>query len=902
MGRDAEKLVIDRMLSGARVGQSAALALVGEAGIGKSSLLEHALAVAGDMRVLWATGVEAESTVAFAGLHQLLHPVLDRLVGLPAPQREALEVALALRAGPAGERFAVGAATLGLLSRLADDGPVLLVVDDVHLWDRSSLQAIGFVGRRLVADRIALLLAARPTDPDPVLELGLPRLEVPGLSATDSLALLAQRDGRFVDGELATRLQQSCGGNPLALVELASDGEQLWRLSPEAPVPVPDTVRDAFGRRVAALPPAVARLLLLAAVADGDLLLVSRALPDGANLDLTAAEDAGLVTLAAGRVEFRHALTRAGVYSVASGAQRRQAHALVAAALPAASLERRAWHLSEATIGLDDQVADLMQSVGDRALARGATAVAATAYERSALLSRDGAGARLLAAGEAAWMSGQTLRAGELLDRARAASSDVVVRAGIDGMQGRIALGAGSLQTAHGLLTTAAAALATQDPDAATMLLSDAVSACFYLADAPAAVQLVTALQETVSRCGTAHAQIRGELSSGVAEILAGRPGSDRIRAAVSRLLALPDGQDHRRRPSWMVLGPLFLRESTTGQQLVRHAVDELREHCALSALPEFLFHTARLAATGDSWESGLSWYAEGAALARESGRSTDLAMCLAGLAWLQARRGDADQCRGHAAESTELAQRHDLHLGLAWSMFALGDLELALGRPEAALPHFERLQRLLDDRGLADIDLSPAPEIAECLSRTGRTTEAAEIAQRYVAGAATKGQPWGAARAERSLALTDPDWANDHFERALERHALSPDRFEEARTQLSYGTALRRGRRKVDARLQLRPALATFERLGARPWADAAAAELAATGEHPHRRGADELDHLTPQELQISRLLGAGSTTREAATALFLSPKTVEYHLRHVYTKLGINSRAALADRLGSL
>ena len=902
VGRDAEKLVIDRLLSGARVGHSAAVALIGEAGIGKSSLLAHALDVAGDMRVLRAVGMETESTLAFAGLHQLLLPVLDRLAGLLEPQREALEVALALRTGPAGERFAVGAATLALLSRVADDGPVLLVIDDAHLWDRSSLQAVGFVGRRLVADRIALLLAARPTKPDPILEIGLPRLEITGLSPAESLDLLAQRDGRFIDCELAARLQQSCGGNPLALVELTADGEQLWRLSPEVPVPVPDTVRDAFGRRVSALPHRVAGLLLLAAVADGDLMLMSQALPDGDDLDLTAAEDAGLVTLTAGRVEFRHALTRAGVYSVATGRERREAHAAVAAALPAESVERRAWHLSEATIGLDDAVADLMHSVGDRASARGATAVAATAYERAAMLARDGGGARLLAAGEAAWMSGQSERAVDLLNRAREASADVVVRAGIDGLRGRIALGAGSLQNAHRLLTGAAGELAARDPDGATMLLSDAVTACFYLADAPAALELVTALQDTVSRCQTDHAQIRGELSAGIAEILAGRPGSDRIRDAVSRMLALPDWADDQRRPSWMVLGPLFLRESMTGQRLVRHAVDELREHCALTALPEFLFHTARLAATSDNWESALSWYAEGAALARESGRSTELAMCLAGLAWLHARRGDIDDCHRHAAESTRVAYAHDLHLGLAWSMFALGDLELALGHPETALPHFERLQRLLDDRGLADIDLSPAPEITECLGRTGRPREAAEVAQRYVAGAHAKGQPWAAARAGRSLGLTDPDGGAAHFERALGLHALSPDRFEEARTQLSYGSALRRGRRKVDSRVQLRAALATFERLGARPWADAAAAELAATGEHPHRRGADQLDELTPQEMQIARLLGAGSTTREAATALFLSPKTVEYHLRHVYTKLGINSRGVLADRLGSL
>ncbi|CAN5151038.1 LuxR family transcriptional regulator [soil metagenome] len=905
IGRDAERQVIARLVSAARVGHSSALVLVGEAGVGKTTLLEHAVELADDMRVLQAAGSEPERDVAFAGLLQLLRPVLDGLAMIPAPQVEALAVALALREGRVGGRFAVGAATLTLLSRVAEESPLLLVIDDAHALDRSSAEALAFVGRRLLADKIGLLICSRPDADSPLLDTDLPRLRLEGLSLAAVTELMTTQASAVVAPELAERLHRATAGNPLAVVELAGEMDMLERLPPQTPLPVPEAVHRAFSRRIADLDQPVQTVLLLAAIADGDLGVVTRAAP-GLQVevaDLGQAEEAQVVQILPGRVEFRHPLMRASVYADAAPALRRRAHRAVAESLPEVDLERRAWNLCHATVGVDDQVAAGIDLVGRRALARSAHAVAATALERAALLSSADAdrAQRFLAAGEAAWLAGQVTRAQSLLAQAVHLAAEPHIRAEIEGLQGNIALRAGSLEEARTVLLQAAEQLVEVDPDGAAMLLADTVTACYYLADAATALQVTTRLDELIDRCCTDEARIRATLTGGTAQVLAGTGGSDRIRVAVDELLALPKWTDDQRRPGWMVLGPLFLRESDTGREIVRHAVEELREHCALVTLPNLLSYTARDEASTDRWASALTGYEEGIALARESGQTTDLTLCLAGLAWLQARTGSEEACRRSAAETIQLAEHHHIHMGRAWATFALGELELAHGRPAKALEQFEALGRLLEDIGCMDVDLMPGAEHAEALHHLGRTTEAAEVARGYHARAVAKGQPWAMARAQRALAIADEEpsrWA--HFDAALELHHASPDVYEEGRTQLAYGAALRRDRQRVAARPVLRSALATFERLGARPWADIAARELAATGERPHRRGENELDLLTPQELQIARLLGSGRTTRQAAAAMFLSPKTVEYHLRHVYTKLGISSRAELASHLG--
>lgn len=292
--------------------------------------------------------------------------------------------------------------------------------------------------------------------------------------------------------------------------------------------------------------------------------------------------------------------------------------------------------------------------------------------------------------------------------------------------------------------------------------------------------------------------------------------------------------------------------------------------------------------------------YAEGIHLAREAGQAADLAACLAGLAWLEARQGREAECRVHAGEAAALCASRHIALFQCWSLYAVGELELGLGRPDAAIEQLDRLVTLLSGLGVVDVDLSPAPELVDALMRVGRYHEARTGATHYASRALTKGQPWALARAARAVALVCPDAETDvHFRAALDHHARTLDSFELARTRLAYGSRLRRVRRRGDARSPLRLSLATLEALGAAPWADQAATELRATGETAQRRGVRALDSLTPQELQVARMLAAGRTTREAAAALFLSPKSVEYHVRHVYVKLGIRSRAELANGL---
>jgi DNA-binding CsgD family transcriptional regulator len=355
---------------------------------------------------------------------------------------------------------------------------------------------------------------------------------------------------------------------------------------------------------------------------------------------------------------------------------------------------------------------------------------------------------------------------------------------------------------------------------------------------------------------------------------------------------------DDPARPDWTIIGTLFLRESGTGRDLIRRVVEEQRARTALGALPNLLFHTARDDATSDRWRSALSSYDESIALARETRQTTDLAVSLAGLAWLQARMGLTDESTANAAEAVTLGTQHDIMLAQVWAKFALGDLALATGDTGEAIRHYLGLQSMLRDICFGDVDVAPGPELAEAQLRHGEPVAAKQTAHEYFRLACEKGQPWALARAHRAVAMntTDSGEQTAHFERALEFHDHSPDSFEEARTRLSFGGALRRAKSRVAARPQLRLALAGFDRLGARPWADLAANELEATGERARRSGDGRLGVLTLQETRVAQMLGTGRTTKETAAELFLSPKTVEYHLRHIYQKMGIRSRSQLS------
>ncbi|NUU18555.1 AAA family ATPase [Cellulomonas humilata] len=897
VGREQERQVIRKLVASARVGESGALVLAGEAGIGKSALLEDAAAAVTEagMRVLRAAGIDAEREVPFGGLLQLLRPVLDHLDAIPAPQAEALGSALALVPGSAGERFAVGAAVLSLLSRVADDGPVAVIVDDAHLLDPPSAQALCFAARRLTADPVVVLLAARDETPSVVSSAGLPTLVLGGLTDADA-AELAGSLGRRLPDEARARLLSSTGGNPLALLELTDEGFDA--LPPGAPVPVPASLARTFARRADALSEGARTALLVAAAAGGDLAAITDACAllgvSVGDLDEAAREQ--LLTVDAHRVTFRHDLVRSGVYAEAAPGARRAVHAALAQAVPADDVDRRAWHLGEATASPDASVAAVLDEAATRARGRGAWAVAAAGFDRAAGLSPDPAdrAQRLVSAAESAWRAGLPDAALDQLARASELPRSPALRTRAATLDGTIAARTGSVERARDVFVTAGTR-ADVDPDTAVAMLAEGILACMFAGDvatAEAATARIAALEPR-----TARARWVGSMATAVADILAGHGGPDLLRAAMAEVDQYLD--DPQLAP-WLVILPLYLRESTVGRDVIPTVVPHSRRRSDIGGLPILLFYVARDQATTDRWDDAVAGYTEGIQLAREAGQATDLTACLAGLSWLEARRGDADACLAHAEEALAIAGEHHLGFHQTWAMTALAERELNLGRTDAALERFRELDVVLADLGLVDVDISPAAEMVEVLVRQGKTDEAGALAASLTERAEVKGQPWSLARAARAAGLTCPDTDVDVcFSVALAYHQHTPDAFETARTELAYGSRLRRMKRRVDSRPHLRSALATFERLGAVPWADQAAAELRATGETAQRRSATGLDHLTPQELQVASMLAAGRTTREAAAALFLSPKTIEYHLRNVYLKLGIRSRAELAGAI---
>jgi DNA-binding CsgD family transcriptional regulator len=511
--------------------------------------------------------------------------------------------------------------------------------------------------------------------------------------------------------------------------------------------------------------------------------------------------------------------------------------------------------------------------------------------------------ARLAAAGEAAWLAGLTERAVELLDRALQSRPDALLRAHIQELRGAVETRCGSLDRALSTLMEAAEAVEDTDPDTAIRLFADGIHVSFYLGEPAAAMRACTAIDRLLVSSVDPNARFLGSVASGMALVLngAGASGIERVRSATYQLVVPDEVPADRFRLPLRLQGALWLRDSGQHRDVVVEAIDRMREQAALGSLPYLLMHIARDAATTDRWDDAESAYLEGIRLARETGQTTDLAASLAGLACLNARRGRVEDCRDNVSAAEELCRRNHIRMASFWLEFAQGDLAAGLGDAAGAVHHYEALQSALAATGFADPDQSCAPELVETYVHLGRLEDAARVAKEFASQAEAKAQPWSLARAERAFGLcTSGAQAQTHFRAALQLHEQTPDRFERARTELAFGARLRRERRRSEARPLLRSALETFELLGAAPWADRAAQELQATGETVHRREANAMDELTPQERQIAQLLAQGRTTREAAAALFLSPKTVEYHLRHVYLKLGVRSRASLAALFG--
>ncbi|MFB9905447.1 helix-turn-helix transcriptional regulator [Allokutzneria oryzae] len=878
-GRAAELAALDDVLAAARNRTGRALALLGDPGAGKSSLLAEAADRARPMRVLRATGAEPEAGLAFAALHQLLRPVAHLAEDLPGAQRDAVRGALGLAESRTDDRFLVSAAVLSLLVEAAEPDGLLCVVDDFQWFDRASADTLLFAARRLRTESVSLLIAARDTAEVRHALRGAEQLRVAGLDDRSAATLLVGSTPA-VAAELTTLTK----GNPLALSELA---ELLTpaQLSGAAPLPDPLPVGDVFGEQVARLPEDTRLVLLVAALEGlGDVGVVLRAataLGIGADA-LHAAEQAGLVAVDGAALRFRHPLIRSAVYTGAGSALRRRVHGALADAV-GGDADRRARHLADAALGPDEAVASALAESAHRARERGGYADAAEALGRAAALTPEpGARARRLAeAAGAAWLGGRPGQAQSWLAAAQDLAADEDLKAELSQLRGRFELNSGDAAEAMRIFLDAAGDRVE--------LLSDAAEAASYVGDTAVAIEVgrrAEALDDSYLRSmlvGTAALQA-GDTERGTAVLRSAlrEPGDD----AVSLL--------------WASSAASHLGEVDAAADFATRAGRVARVSGMVGTLPVVL----EFAATAERMNSRLTHSAalseEALTLAREAGYTNSAAAHLANLAMVAAIQGREDECRAHANEALAIAIPHRVGLRVGVASYALGLLDLGLGRVEAA---HERLTALTTAGPGAGHPIA-------VWGSTGDRVEAAVAAGDLDAARASVDfiERWSVnattARARalvaRCRALIEND-AVPLYEQALTLLAAdSGADYDRARTALLLGERLRRDRRVGEARRHLRAAAETFGRLGARPWEQRALGELRAAGESGQRAEPVALEQLTPQELRIARLVAEGVSNKDVAARLFLSPRTVEYHLYKVYPKLGVTTRTELARLLG--
>ena len=892
VGRERECAAIDRLLDDARAGSGGALVVRGEAGIGKSALLGYARQHAGPMRVLSASGVEAEADLAFAGLHQLLRPVLGSLAELPDIQSQALAGALGMAPSTNTDRLLISVAVLGLLAVAAEDRPMVCVVDDAQWLDRPSADALVFSARRLRAERLAILFGAREGEATRFEATGLAELMLTGLAYQPAAEVLAGRARQASPG-VRDRLLAEAAGNPLALLELASglSDEQLHGLVPlpEA-MPLTPRLEGVFRQRIGQLPPAAQTALLVAAARNpaGASPVLSAAaglqLPPDA---LDPAQRAALIGVIGATITFRHPLVRSALYQAATLSQRQQAHAALADALTGEeNTDRRVWHQAMATLTGDEEVAAALEASARRAQLRAGHASAATAFLRAAELSTDGARRvqRMAAAAQAAWAAGQHTRAREIIGQALPQATGQT-RAQLLYLDGLIEGFAGNLWEASIMLADAADACT--DPSLTIEILMVAADAAAASSD-PAAI---TELSQRAMRISPADDLDRFKIESlgGLARFYAGDH-----RAGQALLADALRGADTVTDPHALLWAGDFATISKglgAGLPYVSRAVDMARRNGLLSLLAPALRQQARDFVWSSQFDLAYAAAEEGYRLSLDLGYGS--AGHLMNMAAVEAMWGREQDARRHADEALALGSRHGswFRAILEWT---LGLVELTSGRADEAA---DRLF-VLTAPGRSDINpaiaLEAMPDAVEAGVRAGRQAEAAqrlETLREMVT--ATPTQPRSALLA-RCEALTGARDADEAFGEAIAAAAALPP-LQRARTELLYGEWLRRERRRTDARGHLRTALEMFRTMGAAPWAERAEAELRATGETARKRDVSAVEQLTPQELQIAGLVAGGLTNKEIAAQLFLSPRTVDYHLRKVFTKLGIASRSEL-------
>ncbi|MFI1916769.1 AAA family ATPase [Nocardia sp. NPDC020380] len=909
-GRESEIGAIGALLDRAREGGSAALVLRGEPGIGKSALLDHAAAAAGSLRVLRGAGIEVEAELPFAGLQLLLRPALGTprsqpgtggLARLPEPQRAALETALGFSSEAGRDPMLVGLAVLSLLAEYAGDAGAVVLVDDAHWLDRASRDALLFAARRLYAEGVVMIFATRD-DEGAFTADGLPERRLAGLSPDASAALL---DGHDLAPAVRYRLLAEAHGNPLALRELpiAMAAEPSADLRANA-LPLTDRLQLAFHGQVSRLPTATQGLLLIIASEEtGEPAVVLHAAKVlGVDIDdLAPAERAGLLRQvgsgdsAESAIVFRHPLIRAAVYARAPLGRRLAVHRALADALAAPEYaDRRAWHLAAAAAGPDAEVAELLEHTAARARERSGYQAAAAAYERSARLSAqpDLQARREALAAQTALEAGDLERARRLADRAAGRADDDAVRANLIHVQALASFWQRDFPTAHRLLMNGSDLIAESDPGRAAVQLLQAVHTGWYLGDdalaevrdrlrilelpqehpiAPAAAYIAQLFDsgpvaQPLSLTRTlAEIRTRGEVSDQVLVMLCG--------------VAMNRGQD----------GEAYALATTL--------IERCRTSGAAGRLPTVLGFSADLDGVTGRLRAAITTASEALDLARDTGQQHWVSQLSSLLAYTYAQSGEEQRCRDFAAAGSDGHSRGFGTPGAPWAHWALGLLELGLGRAEAALRQFERLNRDPFEHQFSA--LRSVPDLVEAAVRAGTPERATAPLARFERWAESVRQPWADALILRCRAQLDDEKAEQLYSEALAAHDIDGRPAEYARTALLFGEWLRRERRKAQARTRLTEALTIFEQLGMAPWAQRARNELTAAGvsdggERPRDRA---VAGLTPQELQIVRLAAQNMSNRDIAAQMFLSHRTVGYHLYKAYPKLGITSRSELKD-----
>jgi DNA-binding CsgD family transcriptional regulator/tetratricopeptide (TPR) repeat protein len=880
IGRDPETRLIEGLLEDARNGTSAALLIRGEAGMGKTAVLEQ-LAEGSSMRTLRCAGVQSEHDLPFAGLEQLFRPLHDLFERLPDPQASALGSAFGLASNPVDDRLLLGVATLSLLAEAAEDAPLLCLVDDLQWLDGPSAQALLFAARRLDAEGVVMLFAVRDDPADWFEAPGLPHLTLAPLAESASRELVARRLGTALSQAAQEQLLREAAGNPLALLELPvhelGGGE-------------PTGVEAAFRARVLRLPDESRRLLVLAVAMNSEEAGSWTELGRLAQVSPTArrpAVDAGLV----GEVDaivFRHPLVRSAVFNTASPAARAEAHRLLA--VSATDSLMRASHLAAAAQEPDEGLAAELEQAAAAATRRGAFASAAGVLVRAADLSTDldGRARRLIAAAQAYLEAGDADASSRIADRALACARTVPDQAALTAVKSGLELQRGTPGVAYDLLVAAARSVSQLDPARALDLQAQAIVASFVAGWPERAFAEAREFLEDLPSTGTPYERfLRFSLEAITTT------GETRKAARDKLLQELELGtaaRDFRIAACAGIVG-VYLGEVARTHELIARAVASARLAGSFNVLPQALLGLARLNVFTRNFGEAEECATEGIEITRQFGQQNQETGFSAMLVRCLAARGDIAKCRVLAEATLRRALAHGISSAADDVRLGLAELEILLGHGASALELIEAISQPL-------LRLVAVPYLVEASVLAPDSDPPLAAVDVLAAYAEQSRDPLvlGVVARSRARLATSGEVAESLFLEALRHHTEHTNPFERAWTALAYGEFLRRAQRKRDARVQLRDALTTFEGLNALLWAERARSELAASGITARRRDPATVDTLTPQELRIAKLVASGASNRAVASQLFLSPKTVEYHLRKVFLKTGVASRIELA------